>query len=108
MNAGKKQNGGLGFQVFTEDELYEIHLATLDVLEHTGLFFEDEEALEVLDGGGVVIDKKKGLPNFLHLWLKTPFVRRLQKSCWPVAIPSTTSSWKVTAWGLPISEKVCS
>ena len=64
MNAGKKQNGGLGFQVFTEDELDEIHQATLEVLERTGLFFDDEEALEVLDGGGVVIDKKNRVAKF--------------------------------------------
>ena len=64
MNAGKKRNGGLAFQVFSEDELDEIHLATLDVLEHTGLFFDDEEALEVLDGGGVMIDKKNRVAKF--------------------------------------------
>jgi trimethylamine--corrinoid protein Co-methyltransferase len=61
---GKKPNGGLGFQVFTEGELNDIHLATLDVLEHTGLYFEDEEALEVLDGGGAVIDKESGVARF--------------------------------------------
>ena len=64
INAAKKRNGSLGFQIFTEDELYEIHLATLEVLEHTGLFFDDEEALEVLDGGGVVIDKKNRVAKF--------------------------------------------
>jgi len=45
LHAGKKPNGGLGFQVFTEDELNDIHQATLEVLEKTGLFFDDEEAL---------------------------------------------------------------
>ena len=44
LHAGKKPGVGLGFQVFTEDELNDIHLATLEVLEHTGLFFDDEEA----------------------------------------------------------------
>ena len=64
VHAGKKLAGGLGFKVFTEDELYEIHLATLEVLENTGLFFDDEEALEVLDGGGAVIDKKNRIAKF--------------------------------------------
>ena len=64
LHTAKKQNGGLGFQVFTEDELYKIHRATLEVLEHTGLFFDDEEALEVLDGGGAVIDKKNRVAKF--------------------------------------------
>lgn len=64
LHAGKKPSGGLGFTVFTEDELYEIHLATLEVLENTGLFFDDEEALAVLDGGGAVIDKKSRIAKF--------------------------------------------
>jgi trimethylamine--corrinoid protein Co-methyltransferase len=64
LHAGKKPKVGLGFQVFTEDELNDIHLATLEVLEHTGLFFDDEEALEVLDGGGAVIDKKNRVAKF--------------------------------------------
>jgi trimethylamine--corrinoid protein Co-methyltransferase len=64
LHAGKKPKVGLDFQVFTEDELNDIHLATLEVLEHTGLFFDDEEALEVLDGGGAVIDKKNRVARF--------------------------------------------
>jgi trimethylamine--corrinoid protein Co-methyltransferase len=64
LDVGKKPKAGLGFQVFTEDELYDIHMATLEVLERTGLFFDDEEALEVLDGGGAVIDKKNRVAKF--------------------------------------------
>jgi len=64
LHAGKKPAGGLGFKVFTEDELYEIHLATLEVLENTGLLFDDEEALEVLYGSGAVIDKKNRIAKF--------------------------------------------
>jgi trimethylamine--corrinoid protein Co-methyltransferase len=55
--AGKRQSGGLGLNLFTNDELEEIHMATLEVLEKTGLLFDDDEALEVLDGGGATIDK---------------------------------------------------
>ena len=64
LHAGKRQSGGLGLNIFTDDELDEIHLATLEVLENTGLFFEDEEALEVLDGGGALIDKKNKIAKF--------------------------------------------
>lgn len=62
--AGKKQSGGLGLKLFTDDELEAIHLATLEVLEHTGLFFEDDQALEILDGGGAAIDKKNKIAKF--------------------------------------------
>ncbi len=64
LHAGKRLSGGLGLNLFTEDELYELHLATLEVLEKTGLFFEDAEALETLDGGGAVIDKKNKIVKF--------------------------------------------
>ena len=64
MRAGKSGSGGLEFKVFNDDEMDEIHSATLEVLEKTGLFFEDEEALEVLHGGGAVIDKKNRVAKF--------------------------------------------
>ena len=68
LHAGKTQRAGLGLRVFSDDELNDIHLATLEVLEHTGVFVENEEALEILDGGGSVIDKKQKiakLPPYL-------------------------------------------
>ena len=64
LHAGKRQSGGLGLKIFTDDEIYEIHLATLEVLQTTGLFIEDEEALEILDGGGAIVDPKKKVVKF--------------------------------------------
>ncbi|NIQ38020.1 MAG: hypothetical protein GTN81_05460 [Proteobacteria bacterium] len=58
LHAGKKLSGGLSLGVFSEDELYEIHLATLEVLRETGVFVEDKEALEIFDGGGAAVDPK--------------------------------------------------
>ena len=43
LHAGKRMSGGFSVNVFTDDELYEIHLATLEVLEKTGVFVQDEE-----------------------------------------------------------------
>ena len=57
--AGKKSNGGFSLNVFTDDECNEIHLATLEVLQKTGMFVEDEQALELLGDNGATIDKKK-------------------------------------------------
>jgi trimethylamine--corrinoid protein Co-methyltransferase len=68
LHAGKTQRAGLGLRIFSDDELYDIHLATLEVLEHTGVFVENEEALEILDGGGAVIEKQQKiakLPPYL-------------------------------------------
>jgi trimethylamine--corrinoid protein Co-methyltransferase len=64
LHAGKRLSGGAGLNLFTEDELYELHLATLEVLEKTGLLFDDADALEVLDGGGAVVDKKNKIVKF--------------------------------------------
>lgn len=57
--AGKKSNGGFSLNVFTEDECYEIHLATLEVLQKTGMFVEDEAAMELFGDNGATVDRKK-------------------------------------------------
>lgn len=64
LHAGKRQSGGLGLKIFTDDELDEIHLATLEVLQNTGLFIEGEEALDILDGGGAIVDRKNNVVKF--------------------------------------------
>ena len=58
LHAGKRQSGGFSLNVFTDEELYEIHLATLEVLQKTGLFVQDKESLEIFGGGGAVVDSK--------------------------------------------------
>ena len=45
LHAGKRLSGGLSLNIFIQEEVYEIHLATLKVLEKTGVFMEDKEAL---------------------------------------------------------------
>lgn len=54
--SGHLCSGGLRVNMFTDDELDDIHLATLEVLERTGVFVEDDEAREVLAGGGARVD----------------------------------------------------
>ncbi len=54
--AGARKSGGLRLEVFTADELREVHLATLEVLSRTGVFVEDDEALELFAGAGAEID----------------------------------------------------
>ena len=59
LHAGKKQSGGLSLNIFTREELDEIHFATLEVLEHTGLLMDNDEALEIFHGAGATVDKQK-------------------------------------------------
>ena len=55
--AGGARSGGLSVNVFTESELDDIHLATLEVLERTGVFVEDDEALDIFSDGGCRVDR---------------------------------------------------
>ena len=56
--------GGFGFDVFTDDELDKIHLATLEVLDKTGLYVGTDEAMDVLEGGGAKVDREKKIVKF--------------------------------------------
>ena len=49
----------LGLHIFSDEDLYKIHTATLEVLEKTGIFVENANALELFDGAGPIVDKKK-------------------------------------------------
>ena len=64
LHAGKRLSGGFSLNVFSEDELYEIHLATLEVMQKTGLFVDDEEALDIFDGAGALVDRKNRMVKF--------------------------------------------
>lgn len=72
LHAGIKQSGGFGLNLFSDDELHEIHLATLEVLQHTGVLVESEEALEIFRGAGAKVDRsgKSGIvrlsPNIIE------------------------------------------
>jgi trimethylamine--corrinoid protein Co-methyltransferase len=57
LHAGRARSGGLSLNVFTTEEIEDIHLATLEVLERTGVFVEDEAALDVFSDGGCVVDR---------------------------------------------------
>jgi trimethylamine--corrinoid protein Co-methyltransferase len=67
-HTGKDRNHGLGLKSFTDDQLYDIHMATLEVLEKTGLFIETDEALDLFDGFGAQVDRGKKIvriPSYL-------------------------------------------
>ncbi len=57
-HAGRRRSGGLSLNVFTPDEIDDIHLATLEVLERTGVFVEDDEPLDIFADGGCRVDRE--------------------------------------------------
>ena len=54
--AGGMRSRGLSVNVFTESELDEIHLASLEVLERTGVFVEAQDARDIFKDSGCTID----------------------------------------------------
>jgi trimethylamine--corrinoid protein Co-methyltransferase len=58
LHAGGTRSRGLSVNVFTEAELDDIHLATLEVLERTGVFVEADDALDIFKDGGCVVDRE--------------------------------------------------
>ena len=58
LHAGRPTSGGLSLNVFTEAELDDIHLGSLEVLERTGVWVEADDALDILGDGGCVVDRE--------------------------------------------------
>ena len=56
--AGGTRSRGLSVNVFTESELDDVHLATLEVLERTGVFVEADDARDIFKDGGCVVDSE--------------------------------------------------
>ncbi len=57
--AGYAQLSGCGLNLFTEDELDQIHYGTLEVLEQAGLMILNDEAQEIYYSHGCSVDKEK-------------------------------------------------
>jgi trimethylamine---corrinoid protein Co-methyltransferase len=58
LHAGRPRSGGLSLNVFTEAELDDIHLASLEILERTGVWVEADDALDIFSDGGCVVDRE--------------------------------------------------
>ena len=57
-HAGRQLGSGLSLNILTRDELEEIHYGTLEVLNETGIFVEDENAMDLFEKGGAVVDRE--------------------------------------------------
>jgi trimethylamine---corrinoid protein Co-methyltransferase len=57
-HAGGMHQGGASLSLYSQDELAAFHRATLEVLERTGLFVEDDDALDVFADGGCRVDRE--------------------------------------------------
>jgi len=56
------------FKVLSSDQIYEIHAATLEVLEKTGILVKEPRALKLLDENGADVDyktKRAQIPSYM-------------------------------------------
>lgn len=56
--AGSLRMEGVGLRMFTEDELWDIHYATLDLLWNVGVKIESEQARQIYADNGCVVDEE--------------------------------------------------
>jgi trimethylamine--corrinoid protein Co-methyltransferase len=56
--AGRSTWSGAGLSLFTDSDLEQIHLATLEVLEYTGLYIQSSEAMDIYEKGGCLVDRE--------------------------------------------------
>ena len=64
VHAGINTLHGFGAQLFTDDELYSLHLATLEILRDVGIGITAPDAQEALAAVGCIVDKKNGVVHF--------------------------------------------
>lgn len=62
--ASYMQKEGFSVDLFTREELEQIHLATLRVLRQTGIKIYNEEALNVFADGGCIVDRSTRIVRF--------------------------------------------
>lgn len=56
------------FNLLQKDEIYEIHQASLEILEDVGVVFQDDDTLMLLDKGGAAVDRKSQIAKIpIHL-----------------------------------------
>jgi trimethylamine---corrinoid protein Co-methyltransferase len=57
--AGRTSFVGCSLSLFSPEDLEMIHDATLEVLEYTGLYVQSNDAIDIYEGGGCIVDRKK-------------------------------------------------
>lgn len=72
--AGVSERHGFSLNMFTNDELEEIHYATLEVLEQTGIKVYCDEAFDIFEGAGADVDRASNTVR-IPQWLVEDSIR---------------------------------
>ena len=73
--------------ILSSDEVHNIHLATLEVLEHTGVLIREEKALRLLDQAGATVDYRKGIVKIPTHLVKEAVSKTLKSFTWHARNP---------------------
>ena len=92
--AGYSQLSGCGLNLLTKDELDQIHYATLEVLDETGLFVDNMEALEIYYSHGCKVDKEKKIVKIPPYIVEEAIRSAPSKVCLPAETLNMTSFWR--------------
>ena len=95
----------LSLNNLTDDELNDIHQATLEVLEKTGLFIETDEALEVFDGAGAEIDRPNKIVKIPPRLVEDAIRSAPSKILLSDGTPNMIKCWKPAGFTSPTSAK---
>ena len=75
--AGYSRWDGIGMAPLSEGDLQDIHLATLEVLERTGVWVEADDAIDVFADGGCHVDRETRRVRIpAERWSRRPSARR--------------------------------
>lgn len=64
--SGKFQIKGVDFAVLSDDEIKDIHYASLEILEKTGVYVEDDDAIDLFHSIGCRVDNDKKIVKIPH------------------------------------------
>jgi len=77
-----RQTAARDLNMLSIKDYRDIHLATLQILEKTGVFVEDQQALEVFGSCGASVDKKSKIVDELEQEVGKPVVVSNQAMFW--------------------------
>lgn len=63
-HAGFDSYTGFGLNFLSEHDLESIHLATLKILEKTGIWVQEDDAIDILEAGGAIVDRSSRIVKF--------------------------------------------
>ena len=105
LHAGRPRSGGLSLSVFTEAELDDIHLGSLEVLERTGVWVEADDALDIFGDGGCVVDRETRMVRIPPHVVEDAVRSARPRATSAAATRSRTSSSRPVASTSPTSTK---